>query len=113
MTTPILSILDPLVILALMLTSLILPALLLRRAHEDRGSIPRQYIEEIRDFLIGVKKEKPRHAVETFLDALRMLGLSRGVSAKIWRGLLGGPISRVLPLWLYRRLLSRLVTSYG
>ncbi|MEM0381350.1 MAG: hypothetical protein QW059_01620 [Nitrososphaerota archaeon] len=109
MATLITSIIDPLVILIIMLTSIVLPALLLRRERMTGGSVPRNYIEEIDAFFNEAADEKPVDAVETLLIAYADLGVLRGWRAGLWRVLLAGRLTRLLPARIYRWILGRLV----
>ncbi|GBC71660.1 hypothetical protein HRbin02_01445 [Candidatus Calditenuaceae archaeon HR02] len=111
MTTLITSIIDPLLILIIMLASLILPAILLRREREEMEAVPRNYIEELWDFLRGVKRGKPVEAAETLFEACTSLGLVEGIRARVWRSLLTGPPSKFIPASIYRWILSRLISS--
>jgi hypothetical protein len=111
MATLITSVIDPFLILIIMLASLILPAILLRREREESEAVPRNYIEELRDFLRGVKRDKPLEAAETLLEAYIALRLIGGFRAKVWRSLLTGPLSRLIPASIYRWILSRLISS--
>ncbi|MEM0482352.1 MAG: hypothetical protein QXM16_05650 [Nitrososphaerota archaeon] len=111
MTTLITSFIDPFLILIIMLASLILPAILLRREKEEVEAVPRNYIEELGDFLRGVKRDKPLEAAENLLETYTALGLLGGFRARVLRSLLTGPLSRLVPASIYRWILSRLTSS--
>ncbi len=111
MPTLVTSIIDPLLILIIMLASLILPAILLRREREEVEDVPRNYIEELENFLRGVKRSKPLEAAETLFETYSALGLLGGIRARIWRSLLIGPLSRLIPASIYRWMLSRLTKA--
>lgn len=111
MVTLITTLIDPLLILIIMLAALVLPAILHRREREEVEAVPRNYIEELRDFLRGVRRDKPLEAVETLFEAYYALGLVRGVHARVWRILLTGSTSKLIPAGLYRWILSRFIST--
>lgn len=112
MNAPLISLVNPLLVLALMILSVILPALLLRVKRENGARVPRNYIEEIRDFVLGAEVEKPKHAVEVLFAAIGELTNANDARLRVWRVLLTGRASKAMPTSIYRRLLNRFIVSW-
>jgi hypothetical protein len=106
------TLIDPLIILIIFLASIAAPALLMRRVRRTLKLLPRHYCEEARDYLAG-GLERPRETVETLLEALGGSGVMRSGGAFLWRQVLAGPLSSLVPDWVHRRLLLRLIRSAG
>ncbi len=106
------SLIDPLVIFIIFLASIAAPALLMRRVRRTPQHLPRHYYEETRDYLAG-GLERPRASLETLLQAMEGSGPMRSGGAFLWRQVLAGPLSSLIPDMVHRRLLLRLVRSAG
>lgn len=112
MNTPLTAIIHPLIILASLILCPIVALILIKERKKKLAPVPRNYIEEIRDYLRGHEGEKPVAAVRLYLLVLSEIRPS-WLWIKLWSELLTGPFSRILPARMYRVALRHLVSSAG
>jgi len=101
----------PFYIFLLIIAGILLSSLLLKTPKEQAPSVPRNYIHELEEFIrAGAGREKPIHASLLLLHMYLQLGLMDKKVARIAGLTLTGPLSRILPSLLYRRLVKGVIS---
>ncbi|MEM1967812.1 MAG: hypothetical protein QXO86_08095 [Nitrososphaerota archaeon] len=104
------NVIHPLVIFAFIVLCLLIAITLLKEKKPDRKRVPRNYIEELQNYINGSAGRKPVDAVRIYLTVLNGLNAyPRG--AWLLKSILTSSLSSIIPDRIYRFSLKRLIGS--